>query len=61
MLGPLGLGPEARVGLLVLASAIWRFYRDAIGITGYILWSYRDNGKENGNYCKGLYGELAEK
>ena len=26
-----------------------------IGIIGYILGLYRDNGKENGNYYNGLY------
>ena len=27
-----------------------RLYRDYIGIIGYMLGLYRDNGKENGNY-----------
>ena len=26
-----------------------------MGIIGYILGFYRDNGKENGNYYNGLY------
>ena len=32
-------------------------FRDDTGIIGYILGRYRDNGKENGNYCNGLYME----
>ena len=32
-------------------------FRDDTGIIGYILGLYRDNGKENGNYCNGLYME----
>ena len=30
-------------------------YGDYIGITGYTLTVYRDNGKENGNCYTGLY------
>ena len=26
-------------------------YRGYIGVIGYILGFYRDNGKENGNFC----------
>ena len=31
-----------------------------IGILGYILGLYRDNGKENGNYYIGLYWDHRE-
>ena len=29
--------------------------RDYIGIIGYILGLYKDNGREHGNYYNGLY------
>ena len=36
-----------------LETTIMGLYRDYIG---YILGFYRDNGKETGNYCLGMFG-----